>query len=107
MFLYAFGLLELNGDDYRAEPLGKRKAKLEKLLSRRVDGIMFKEHLSSEGAVIFKHACKLGLEGIVSKRQDAPALSQSGEHAGHAARYRHDYLYDFESGVDKGRSYGL
>ena len=74
-FLYAFDLLEMNGEDYRAEPLEKRKAKLERLLSRPIDGIMFNEHLSDEGAIIFKHACKLGLEGIVSKRIDMPYRS--------------------------------
>ena len=58
--------------NYRAEPLEKRKAKL---LSRRVDGIVFNEHLSAEGAIIFKHASKLGLEGIVSKRIDMPYRS--------------------------------
>ena len=36
---------------------------------------MFNEHLTEEGAVIFKHACKLGLEGIVSKRMDMPYQS--------------------------------
>jgi bifunctional non-homologous end joining protein LigD len=75
VFLYAFDLLEMNGEDYRTEPLEKRKAKLEKLLTKRTDGIMFNEHLSAEGAIIFKHACKLGLEGIVSKRIDMPYRS--------------------------------
>lgn len=75
VFLYAFDLLELNGEDYRTEPLQNRKAKLENLLSRCIDGIMFNEHVSSEGALIFKHACKLGLKGIVSKRIDMPYRS--------------------------------
>ena len=44
--LYALDLLEMNGEDFRSEPLEKRKAKLKKLLSRRLDGIMFNEHLS-------------------------------------------------------------
>jgi bifunctional non-homologous end joining protein LigD len=75
VFLYTFDLLEMNGEEYRTEQLEKRKAKLEKLLARRVDGIIFNEHLSAEGALIFKHACKLGLEGIVSKRIDMPYSS--------------------------------
>ena len=75
VFLYAFDLLEVDGEDYRAEPLEKRKAKLEKLLSRRIDGIMFNEHLADEGALVFKHACRMGLEGIVSKRLDMPYRS--------------------------------
>jgi hypothetical protein len=46
-----------------------RKSKLEKLLAQS-DGIRFSEHLDGDGAIIFAHACKLGLEGIVSKRRD-------------------------------------
>jgi hypothetical protein len=36
------------------------------------DGIRFSEHFDGDGAIIFAHACKLGLEGIVSKRRDLP-----------------------------------
>jgi len=39
------------------------------------DGIRFSEHLDGDGAIIFAHACKLGLEGIVSKRIDLPYRS--------------------------------
>jgi bifunctional non-homologous end joining protein LigD len=69
VFLYAFDLLELNGEDYRTHALEMRKAKLEKLLSRS-SGIRFSEHLAGDGEIIFAHACKMGLEGIVSKRRD-------------------------------------
>ena len=72
---YAFDLLELNGQDYRAEPLEKRKAKLAKLLARAEPGIRLNEHLEDDGAAIFRHACKMGLEGIVSKRRDFPYRS--------------------------------
>jgi bifunctional non-homologous end joining protein LigD len=71
VFLYAFDLLELNGEDWRHEPLEKRKAKLEKLLARRT-GVRLSEHIDGDGAIIFQHACKMGLEGIVSKRRDLP-----------------------------------
>ena len=74
VFLYAFDLLELNGDDYRQRPLEKRKSKLEKLLARS-NGIRFSEHIDGDGEVIFEHACKMGLEGIVSKRRDFPYRS--------------------------------
>jgi bifunctional non-homologous end joining protein LigD len=69
--LYAFDLLELNGTDWRAEPLEKRKAKLQSLLAK-ADPIrlQFIEHTDHDGAEIFRHACKLGYEGIVSKRRD-------------------------------------
>jgi bifunctional non-homologous end joining protein LigD len=54
--LYAFDLIELDGDDLRRDPLAVRKA----------------THLDSEdGPLVFAHACKLGLEGIVSKRKDS------------------------------------
>jgi len=52
--------------------LGERKAKLAKLVSRVAGGIHFNEHIDGDGAVIFDHACRLGLGGIVSKRCDLP-----------------------------------
>ena len=75
VFLYAFDLLELNGEDYRNHPLEKRKAKLEKLLARTRQGMRFSEHLDEDGETIFQHARKMGLEGIVSKRRDFPYRS--------------------------------
>ena len=74
VFLYGFDLIELDGEDLRPAPLEQRKGKLEKLLARS-NGIRFSEHLACDGATIFEHACKLGLEGIVSKRRDLPYRS--------------------------------
>ena len=74
VFLYAFDLLELNGEDYRQHPLEKRKAKLEKILTR-TQGMRFSEHLDGDGETIFEQVCKMGLEGIVSKRRDFPYRS--------------------------------
>jgi bifunctional non-homologous end joining protein LigD len=74
VFLYAFDLLELNSEDYQQHSLEKRKGKLEKLLAR-TQGMRFSEHLDGDGETIFKHACKMGLEGIVSKRRDFPYRS--------------------------------
>jgi ATP-dependent DNA ligase len=71
VFLYAFDLIGLDGEDLRPAPSEQRKGKLEKLLARGA-GIRFSEHLDGDGATIFEHACKLGLEGIVSKRRDLP-----------------------------------
>jgi bifunctional non-homologous end joining protein LigD len=73
--LYAFDLLEFNGEDLRPLPLAERKARLERLLSRSRTGIVFNEHTDEDGATIFLHACKMGLEGIVSKRLSAPYRS--------------------------------
>jgi bifunctional non-homologous end joining protein LigD len=64
-----FDLLELDGVDLRQEPLERRKVALAKLLRRSHHGIQLIEHV---GATVFARACKLGLEGIVSKRRDAP-----------------------------------
>jgi bifunctional non-homologous end joining protein LigD len=72
---YAFDLLELNGEDLRSLGLADRKARLAKLLGRSRSGIVFKNHSDEDGATIFRHACKLGLEGIVSKRLSAPYRS--------------------------------
>jgi bifunctional non-homologous end joining protein LigD len=73
--LYAFDLLELNGKDLQPLTLGERKAKLVRLLARAPARIAFNEHTDEDGAVVFRHACKLGLEGIVSKRLTAPYRS--------------------------------
>jgi bifunctional non-homologous end joining protein LigD len=74
VFLYGFDLIELDGEDLRLAPLEERKGRLERLLARS-DGIRFSEHIGGDGATIFAHACKLGLEGIVSKRRDLPYRS--------------------------------
>ena len=68
-FLYAFDLLELDGADMRREPIEVRKATLASILRKSRDGVRLNEHLEHpEGDVVFRHACKMGLEGIVSKR---------------------------------------
>jgi bifunctional non-homologous end joining protein LigD len=73
--LHAFDLLELDGEDLRPLPLGERKKKLAKLLARVPAGNQFNEHTDEDGGTVFRHACKLGLEGIVSKRLSAPYRS--------------------------------
>jgi ATP-dependent DNA ligase len=78
--LYAFDLLELDGVDLRALSLGERKAKLARLVDRRLTGIVMNEHTNEEGATVFRHACKMGLEGIVSKRLSTPYQSGRSGH---------------------------
>jgi bifunctional non-homologous end joining protein LigD len=73
--LYAFDLLELDGEDLRALPLGERKKRLVRLVGKRRLGIVLSEHTDEDGARIFLQACKMGLEGIVSKRLSAPYRS--------------------------------
>jgi bifunctional non-homologous end joining protein LigD len=70
-FLYAFDLIELNGDDMRRDPLEVRKATLRSLLAKAGLGLRFNEHMEGDGPTVFAHACKMGLEGIVSKRKDS------------------------------------
>ena len=70
VFLYAFDLIELNGNDLRREPLEVRKATLTSLLAKACPGIRINEHIEADGPTVFAHACKMGLEGIVSKRKD-------------------------------------
>jgi bifunctional non-homologous end joining protein LigD len=64
--------MELDGQDVRPEPLEERRKRLAKLLSRRNkavrEGIQLSEAITGDGARIFRHACSMGLEGIVSKR---------------------------------------
>jgi bifunctional non-homologous end joining protein LigD len=71
VFLYAFDLIELSGNDLRREPLEVRKATLKSVLVKAGPGLRFNEHLEGDGPTVFAHACKMGLEGIVSKRKDS------------------------------------
>ena len=72
VFLYAFDLIELNGNDLRRDPLVVRKATLTSVLAKGAVGIRFNEHLEfDDGEAVFNHACRMGLEGIVSKRKDS------------------------------------
>jgi bifunctional non-homologous end joining protein LigD len=75
VLLYAFDLLELDGEDFRPRPLHARKARLEQLLAAALAGIQYNDHVDGDGQVVFEHACKLGLEGIVSKHRDHPYRS--------------------------------
>jgi bifunctional non-homologous end joining protein LigD len=76
VFLYAFDLIELNGDDLRRDPLEVRKATLASILVKARPGIRFNEHIEGDGPTVFAHACKMGLEGIVSKRKDSAYRSR-------------------------------
>jgi bifunctional non-homologous end joining protein LigD len=68
IFLYAFDFIELNGDDLRHDPLEVRKATLASIVAKASLGIRFNEHTEGDGPTVFAHACKLGLEGLVSKQ---------------------------------------
>jgi ATP-dependent DNA ligase len=69
---YAFDVLMSEGGDLRKLPLSMRKANLARLF-RRVKGIFLSDFERGEiGPNLFRHACMLGLEGLVSKRNDRP-----------------------------------
>ena len=68
VFLYAFDLLELDGKGLRREPLQVRKATLASVLRGCLPGLRLNEHLPHSGELVFRHACAMGLEGIVSKQ---------------------------------------
>ena len=66
--LVAFDLIELDGEDLRRMPIEQRKRKLATLLRRPHAGIVMNEVFEGDSDILFAHACKLGCEGIVSKR---------------------------------------
>ena len=74
--LFASDLIELDGGDLRDLPLIERKQRLARLLGRaKRQAICFNEHMADDCPNVFKHVCRMGLEGIVSKRIDAPYRS--------------------------------
>jgi len=75
---YLFDLLALNGEDLREEPLVARKRKLKALLGTRKAPLIYSDHVVGSGDAMFAQSCKLGLEGIISKRADAPYRSGRG-----------------------------
>ena len=72
VFLFAFDLLQIDGRDMRNEPWVARRAALAHLLAGAGDGIRLNDHIEDvDGAVVFRAACGMGLEGIVAKRRDS------------------------------------
>ena len=78
--LCAFDLIELEGDDLRRAPIEHRKQKLSRLVRTPHPGIVLNEHYDGDGEIVFKHACKLGCEGIVSKRLGSSYRSGRSPH---------------------------
>jgi bifunctional non-homologous end joining protein LigD len=71
LLYYAFDLLHLDGFDLRGATLVERKRLLAGLLADASEGILYAEHLEGDGPEIQERACAMGLEGIISKQQDA------------------------------------
>jgi bifunctional non-homologous end joining protein LigD len=79
--LCAFDILAEGGDDLRKLPLSMRKANLERLLARRPEGIFINPFERGEiGPELYRAACKMGLEGLVSKRRDRPYQAGRSKH---------------------------
>lgn len=74
---YLFDLLEFDGQDLRKRPLTERKERLQRLLKPVIGKgpLAFSEHVQGSGGDVFGRACELKLEGIISKRADAPYRS--------------------------------
>jgi bifunctional non-homologous end joining protein LigD len=77
--VWAFDILELNGRDLRPAPLTKRKLALEKVVNKAQDHrLRLSEHFD-DGVALLASAERMGLEGVVSKRRDAPYRSGPGD----------------------------
>lgn len=73
---FVFDLLYLDGSDLRSEPLIERKEQLKNILPAERDGTLrYSEEIAGDGKTIFTHACRVGAEGIVSKRTDSKYAS--------------------------------
>jgi bifunctional non-homologous end joining protein LigD len=92
--LYAFDLIERDGQDLRVLPFLDRKAALARLLRSTDTHILFNEHVAGDGPTVLEHSCRLGAEGIVSKRIDGtyrsavPCLDQGPESRHHCGTAR-------------------
>jgi bifunctional non-homologous end joining protein LigD len=79
MLFYLFDLLHIDGEDLRDEPLIERKERLKALLGEdEADPLRYSEHFIQPGKTMLKHACRMGLEGVISKRAAAPYRSGRG-----------------------------
>ena len=75
----AFDLLFLDGRDLRPRPLVERKKALARLLRGRRGRLRYSEHFDAPGPEVHRRACRMHLEGIVSKRKQAPYVAGRGQ----------------------------
>jgi bifunctional non-homologous end joining protein LigD len=76
---YIFDLLYLDGYDLRPAPLIERKKLLQTLLAGSDPVLRYSEDFDEDGDLVLRHACRLSLEGVVSKLRDAPYHSGRGK----------------------------
>jgi DNA ligase D-like protein (predicted ligase) len=72
LVFFAFDLLFLNGETIAQLPLIQRKERLHRLFKKEIPGLRYSEHVVGDGPRFRAQACKLGLEGVISKRIDRP-----------------------------------
>lgn len=75
---YIFDLMHLDGQDLTGVSLVDRKSLLERLMENAQEGLRYSSHFGESGDLVLKHACRLSLEGIISKVADAPYRSGRG-----------------------------
>jgi len=78
--LCAFDLLELDGEDLRRAPIEQRKQALATLVGAPRPGIAINKHFVGDGGIVYRQACRLGCEGIVSKRLGSAYRSGRSKH---------------------------
>jgi len=83
LIFFVFDLMFAQGEDLRRLPLVQRKARLKALLEDHADGkaqrLRYVDHFATGGDAVLESACRMDLEGIVSKKLDAPYRSGRGE----------------------------
>jgi bifunctional non-homologous end joining protein LigD len=104
---YAFDMLVSDGEDIRKLPLSMRKKSLARLLARRADGIHLAPFEEGEiGPDLFRHACLMGLEGMVSKHRDPPYRAGRCQHWVKVKNPKHRlFMTDLDSEFDQSASY--
>ena len=76
LVFFAFDLLFLDGQSTALLPLIERKERLHRLFRKEIAGLRYSEHVLTNGPRFREHACKLGLEGVISKRIDRAIRSR-------------------------------
>ena len=103
---YTFDLLSLDGDDLTNLPLLQRKEKLVALLKGHEGQIHYSDHIVGQGEALFEKFCGTGLEGVISKRVDAPYIgSRSGTWLKTKCIKRQEFVVVGWSPSDKGRGF--
>jgi bifunctional non-homologous end joining protein LigD len=103
---YAFDLLNLDGEDLTGLPLIGRKERLGKLLEGSEGPIHYSDHIVGKGEALFEKFCGAGLEGVISKRVDAPYVgSRAGTWLKTKCIKRQEFVIVGWTSSDKGRGF--